>query len=216
MNLLTISAARSIWLFQIFDWNPRGRSLNPVYFSLIEKYTFQKYPKLHEIDWQKGIKFEDGVFSNQAGEQLAVNLTVFNDGLVADTRSSTIDSDYFLEQTLGFLTSEFGFPDYQLILRKKAYASEMVIRLERPTDSINPKLRAFADRLSALIPNDNVPFRVGINLVSDPGSVGTALNFRLEPALGFPFSENRYYSLAPVPTDVHLTLLQEFEATFIT
>ena len=215
MNLLTVSAARSIWLFQIFDWNPRGRSLNPVYFSLIEKYSFQKYPKLHEIDWQKGIKFEDGVFVNRAGEQLAVSLTVYNDGLVADTRSSTTDSDYFLEQTLGFLTSEFNFPDYQTVLRRKTHASELVIRLERPMDSLNPKLRAFADRLSTLTSSDNAPFRIGINLSSDPGIVGTSLSFRLEPALGFPFSENRYYSLAPLPTDVHLNLLQEFEATFI-
>lgn len=215
MNLLTIAGARSIWLFQIYDWNPRGRSLIPIYSSLVEKYNFQKYPKLNEIDWQKGVKFEDGVFVNKAGEQLAINLTVYNDGVVADTRSSTIDSDYFLEEMLGYFTTAFGFPDYQLVLRKKAYASEMVVRLERPTDSINPKLRAFADRLSALLPNDNIPFRAAINLASDPERAGTALSFRLEPAAGFPFSENRYYSLAPLPTDVHLSVLQEFEATFL-
>lgn len=215
MNLLAVSCARSIWLFQIYDWNARGRSLNPIYFALSEKYKFVKYPKLQEIDWQKGIKFEDGVFVNRAGEELAVNLTIYNDGLVADTRSSTIDSDYFLEQLLGFLTSDYGFPDYQTVLRKKAYSSELFVRLERRVDSINSRLRSFAERLSTLISDDGVEFRPSINLVTDPGRTSVNLAFRFEPAIGFPFSENRYYTLAPVPTDIHLTLLKEFESTFL-
>ena len=209
MNLLAVGCARSIWLFQIYDWNACGRSLNPIYFALMEKYKFSKYPKLQEIDWQKGIKFEDGIFVNRADEELGVNLTIYNDGLIADTRSSTIDSDYFLEQLLGFLTSDYGFPDYQTVLRKKAYASELFVTLERPVDSINPKLGAFAKRLSSLLPEEGIEFRPSINLVTDPGRASATLAFRLEPAIGFPFSENCYYTLAPVPTDVHLNLLNE-------
>ena len=97
MNLLSIGLARSIWLFQIAEWNPRGRAMHPIFFSLMEQYKFLKAPKLDEIDWQKGIKFEDGTFKAKTGEELTVALTVYADGAVADTRSSTQHSDEFLD-----------------------------------------------------------------------------------------------------------------------
>ncbi len=217
MNLLSIGLARSIWLFQIAEWNPRGRAMHPIFFSLMEQYKFLKAPKLDEIDWQKGIKFEDGTFEAKTGEELTVALTVYADGAVADTRSSTQHSDEFLDQALNLLSSSFNYPDYQTVLRKKMYSSEVYIRMQQTLSEIHPGIMQFMNHFSSSIQDDSLrgyspSFRMGISFSSDPSIGGTNLGFRLEPAAGFPFSENRYYSLAPLQTHTHLRLLEEFES----
>lgn len=215
MNLLAVGLARSIWLLQIADWNSRGRAMQPVFFSLIEQYRFLKVPKLSEIDWQKGIKFEDGTFKTEAGEELAVSLSVYPDGVIADTWSSTRDSDEFLNQALSLVSASFNYPDYKTVLRKKLYSSELHIRMQQTLSDIHPEMAQFMNRVSSSIKSDSTPFRMGINFSSDPAIGGTTLTFRLEPSTGFPFSENRYYSIAPLETDAHLHLLGELEAMFL-
>jgi hypothetical protein len=216
MNLLAVGLARSIWLFQIAEWNPHGRAMHPVFFSLIEQYKFLKVPKLNEIDWQKGVKFEDGTFKTEAGEELTVTLTAYPDGVIADTRSSTQDSDEFLNQALSLISANFNYPDYQTVLRKKLYSSELYIRMQQTLSDVHPDMMQFMNRLSSSVKNDSQIFRMGISFSSDPAIGGTTLAFRLEPAAGFPFSEDRYYSIAPLQTDAHLRLLEEFEAIFLT
>lgn len=216
MNLLAVGLARSIWLFQIADWNTHGRAMHPVFFSLIEQYKFLKVPKLNEIDWQKGIKFEDGTFKNEAGDELTITLTVYPDGVIADTRSSTQDSDDFLNQALSLISGSFNYPEYQTVLRKKIYSSELYIKIRQTLSHIHPDIMQFMDRISSSANSDSQPFRMGISFSSDPAIGGTPLAFRLEPAAGFPFSEDRYYSAAPLQTDAHLRLLEEFEAIFLT
>lgn len=215
MRLQAVGLARSIWLFPIADWNPRGRSMIPVFLALVEQYKFLKYPSLNEIDWQKGLKFEDGVFKTNAGEELAATLTIYPDGVTADTRSSTIDSDEFLDKTLNWLAEDFNYAPYLNVLRKKIYSSELYVKMEQPVSGINPELPQFMNRISSSLPDGRTPFRVGINFTTDSTNPGTPLIFRLEPAAGFPFSENRYYSHAPLETNAHISLLGEFEATFL-
>lgn len=215
MKLLTVIIARSIWLFPIADWNPRGRSMIPVFFSLVERYKFIKYPSINEIDWQKGIKFEDGTFTTNAGENLTVTLTVYPDGVTADTRSSTQDSDEFLNSALNVLGDDFHYVPYETILRKKVYLSELHVRMEQPISGIHRGLERFIHEVSTTLPYENVSFRMGITFATDSTHPGTQLQFRIEPAAGFPFSENRIYSHAPVQTDIHLGLLQKFETGFL-
>lgn len=45
----------------------------------------------------------------------------------------------------------------------------------------------------------------------DPVSASTQSHFQLERTIGVPFSEQRYYSRAPLQTEDHLALLEEFE-----
>lgn len=215
MKLLAVGLARSIWLFQIAEWNPRGRAMHPLFFTLIERYRFIKHPKLSEIDWQKGVKFEDGTYKTSQGVEITVALTVYMDGVIADTRSSTRDSDEFLHEALSFLSEEYNYPDYQTVLRKKLYSSEVFVNIGQSLTSVNQDLQQFANRVSSLVSNEASPFRIGITFFSDPSYPGTQLSFKLEPAAGSPFSENRYYSHAPLKTDEHLLLLEEFESTFL-
>jgi hypothetical protein len=111
--------------------------------------------------------------------------------------------------------TNFNYAPYETVLRKKVYASELYIKMGQLINGIHPELPQFMSRIASFLSNNPIPFRMGINFSSDPEIGGTPLIFRLEPAAAFPFSENRYYSHAPLQTDVHLRLLEEFEATFL-
>jgi len=215
MKLISVSLARSIWLFPMIDLSPRGKSFLPIYSLLMEKYKFLKIPKLAELDWQKGLKFEDGSFSDAQGEQLHVTLTVYTDGVVAETRASTDASNAFLEDLLTSVSNQFGYSPHQQIVRRKVYFSELYLHLDSQLLTIHPNMPALAYDLASQLSPEQPPktiFDFGFNLVSDPGPSGLPhLAFRLERAEGFAFSENRYFSSAPLPTQAHLDFLEKAE-----
>ena len=91
MKLRSVKLARAIWLVNYFDLNPYGSSLVPAIPKIVQKYMFQVNPiKPDEFDLSKGVNFREGTFqiNNRA---IAINLIIYNDGLVADNRSSTDD-----------------------------------------------------------------------------------------------------------------------------
>ena len=211
MKVVSVALARSIWLLEIADLNPKGRYMVPVYSALLTKYKFMKFPKLAEVNWQQGLKLEDGEFQLPEGDKIAVNLTIFSDGLVADTRSSTTGSDAFIEDTLNYLTNEFNYSSYHQILRRKAYSSELSLHIDQSLNTLNPSLSQLASGLSSQVASgQSSDFELGISLVSDPGPTKTfPLTFKLERDVRFPFSENRYYSLAPLETHAHIKFLED-------
>lgn len=214
MKLLSIGLARSIWLFPVNDLNPRGRSLYPMLFAaLVKKYEFQKFPKTaDELNEQSGIKFERGVFWKTPAEPIAVSLTIYHDGIVADTRSSTTDSDAFLAEALAEASKEFKLEPIQNISVRKTYVGEVHVQTQHSLNLLNDKLGPFLHRLSTIPGFGEQHFETtGISFGVDQWQQTKPVSFRLERAINVPFSENRYYSIAPLPTDAHLRLLDDLE-----
>lgn len=216
MKFLSVQRARSIWFVHLVELNPFGRSLVPMIPSIVDRYKFQIFPtKPEELDLSKGVKFIAGTFQKDPQHDIAVDLTIFNDGLVADTRSSTEDSDAFLNEYLTWIATEFGLVPYQEVLRSKAYLSELWVKTDKHLNSLNPKLENFAKRLTSLIAghqNRPIAFETtGITFWTDPVSVNPPGAFRFERAENIPFGEHRYYSTAPLQTEKHVKLLNELE-----
>jgi hypothetical protein len=218
MQLIAVKQARSIWLIYLADLNPRGHNLFPLVPLIIAKYNFLLFPnpnKLEEFDLQKGIKFANGGFQKDQQNNIEVNLTIYNDGFIADTRSSTKDSDAFLDDFLTYLAEEFNLVPYQKIIRTKSYVSELFVRTDKSLNALNPKLEKFAKRLTSLIEGHShhpIAFETtGITFWTDPTITLPPGPFRFERIIDIPFSENRYYSAAPLQTEIHLELLEELE-----
>ena len=214
MKLLSVKQARSIWFINLVDLT-RGRSLVPLIPGIVEKYKFQIFPtKPDELDLSKGVKFLAGSFQKDLKE-MVVDLTVFNDGLIADTQSSTEDSDDFLNEHLTLIATELDLVPYQEVLRSKVYLSELWVQTEKNLNALNPKLENFAKRLTSLIVGHNhhpIAFETtGITLWTDPIVVNPPGHFRFERAENTPFGEHRYYSAAPLQTDIHIEMLEELE-----
>jgi len=216
MKLLSVKQARSIWLVNLVDLNPRGRNLLFLIPNIVNRYKFSLFPtKPEELDLSKGIKFQLGSFQKNQQFEISIDLTIYNDGLLGDTRSSTEDSDAFLDDFLTYMAEEFDFVSYQNILRSKSYVSELWVQTDKSLNNLNPKLEKFAKKLTSLIEGHShhpIAFETyGIAFWTNPTITLPPGPFRFERAGEIPFTENRYYSVAPLQTEVHLELLMEFE-----
>lgn len=215
MKLLTISIARSIWLFNLNDLNPRGKKIGPSSIShLVETYRFAQYPKTsEEMDENKGMHFMDGTFNLKSGEAITVNFKVFAFGVAAETRSSTKDSDAFITEVLEWISKEYDLPSIDQILRSTAYYSEMHLRSEHTLSLLNPKLERITQKLNSNVKGhgEMVYQPAGITFWNNP-SLNQAFPFKFERVDGMGFAEQRYFSAAPLETEIHLDILNDLES----
>ena len=158
-----------------------------------------------------------GSFEARPDEYVDVTFTVYNDGLTADTRSSTKDSEAFLEQVMDFVSKgNFGLVYDPSMIHRKAHLSEIIVHTEKTLYSINPKMAQFEKRLNELSSGKLPTFHLsGITFRSDQTTPAAASPFQFERRVNVPFSENRYYSAAPFATEDHMALLREFEELFL-
>jgi hypothetical protein len=210
MELLSVISARSIWLGNLLDLNPRGKSLFSVLPMLHESYKFRKLPSVEEmIDSLKGVKFIDGDFQTKNGELIEVSLTVYNDGLMAETRSSTRDTDDFLDELLKNICGIFNLPDHNQAIKERLYLSQLFVTTNKSLELINPKLKNISKHLSDVY---SYPYELGgISFWSDQTSKKPNPQFTFERAVNVPFSQKRYFTSAGLHTDEHLDLLDKLE-----
>jgi hypothetical protein len=216
MELVSVVDARAIWFINARDMNPRGLNLWRTFLpAFVDKYQFTKYPIEMNFDPNRelGDKFLGGTYRNAQGLDIMLNFTSYDDGMVADTRSSTQDSEAFLEELSRWIVEDFGLVFRPEMVRRKGYVNELIVKSEYSLNALNPQLGKFAARLSSLTSTPTESFNIetaGITFAAD----GLGLRpspFRFERENDTLFSENRYYSQAPVQTDVHFELLNELE-----
>ena len=219
MELLNVIRARAVWLIYIQDMNPRGRNINPYIIDWLKnKYRFLKCPSsIYERNESGALVFSDGTFQSQSLADISVDLAIYNDGFIADTRSSTKDTELFIEDALYSLVNDFGLVYRQEMLRKKLYVSELTLRTKYTVNNINPRMQEFIRKISSMIGADNPGFMEfsSLGIWWDPASPNGQSNFQFERTVGIPFSEQRYYSRAPLHTEDHLHLLDEFEELLV-
>ncbi len=217
MELLNVVKARSIWLFDINDLNPRGKSINTELIEWLKgAYGFGKVPStIYDLDDTKALAFLNGQFQVKDELFLECDLRIYNDGVVADTRSSTKDTDALMKDLLTSAAKEFGLTYKPEIIHTRQYLSELNVRCIRPLQSLHPQLAAFATKLSSLTGSRNNFELTGILFTSESMPTLAMGPFRFERKLGVPLSENRYYSIAPLQTEEHFDLLEELESILV-
>jgi len=215
MDLLNVIRARVIWLIYIQDINPYGKNINAYIIDwLNNKYKFLKCPSsIYERNEGGALVFSDGTFKNKDVVDISVDLAIYNDGFIADTRSSTKDTELFIEDALYSLSKDFGLVYRPEMLRKKLYVSELTLKTERHLNNINPRMQTFIRKITSMIGTDNPGFMElsGLRFWWDTVSPNGQSHFEFERTVNTPFSEQRYYSRAPLHTEDHLSLLNEFE-----
>lgn len=211
MKLASIRSAKAIWLVPLIDINQRGRFLLPAAAALVERYGFAKPPDHASlVGSPTKISFEMGAFAATDGTPIYVNLTVHDDGLVAETRTSTEEADRFLSDALTWLSGEFQLPAYADLGVKRIYTSEVSVIFEGEFSVFNDKFKRFSDslRLGAL---DRSLELINLNFGTDPSEGRAQAMLRIEREVGVAFAAQRYYSYANTTTSEHLRLLQAFE-----
>lgn len=214
MKVLSVNAARAIWLVSVLRLNPRGRNLLPAAAGLAERYRFSKLPPATSLGTQPlDLKFENGVFAGSDGTPLTVSLSIFDDGLIADTRASTDEADHFLADALSWASAEFGLPHYSELEVKNLYSSEITVQLDLSRSLFGRKFSGFSNKLKQGVSNNpGVPMElIALHFGPDPSVVKRVAPFKFERLINSPFDRNEYYSVAPLPTSEHIELLQALE-----
>lgn len=219
MRVLNVVSASSTWLFEIADLNPKGKSLFPELLDwLKDRYNFKTAPETAEaIEGKEGLQFKKGAYQAKEEVFVDVELTIFNDGVLAKSSSSTEDTDKFIEDVISGVVLDFSLTFDQNMIRRKLYLSELNIKLEQPLPNLNPKLSAFAARLTKDSGSANLFEVGGISFWTDvTNSVYKTPPFTIERRLNAPFGESRFYTKAPVKTSQHISLLAELEGVLAT
>jgi hypothetical protein len=212
MNILFVGLARTLWLFELARLNPTGMSLKGVIEEIGKRYRFAKAPA-NELDFdeQRSLAFKAGTFTGARKIPIMVGLNIYNDGLVADTVSSTDESTEFLLDLAKWLNDTYGLTVPKE--RRVNLLSQIDFQSDISLTNLNRRLEALAENLGVLSSN-KARHEVGsIQLwTEDIGKPGSAAPLKIERKISAPFSANHYFSQAPLPTAVHIELLTEFEA----
>ena len=219
MRLISVSLARTVWFFDLAQFNPKGINLWPVCESLVKKYQFSAYPKnLLDTNAEKAPAFVAGSYINSAGTNIVVSLSVYNNGLAAEASSSTDDSDAFLQEVVTTTVK-----DFDLVTPPsggKIHVSQLDVELpDFSVAAINPELQRLAAMLSdrvATVDGGRRNFEFGTLhfWTEDTNPATSPAIFRFERKIGLPFSSNRFFSQAALRTQEHLEFLQHMEESF--
>ena len=213
MKHLATVAARSTWLFNMLELNPKGQRLFPYLTdALTEQYDFDDQPEpstdATSSDKQVGTKFKNGQFDSKSGP-VVVSLDLYDDGLAAVTSHSSEVTDEFIRHAISWAESTFSLKFDPSLVVNRIYVSEVVVKLSGSlADRLKP-LGAFADLLSShSFGKPPQPFSPsGITFTSGDGST----TFTLDRRTNTPVSANVFYSRALTDTATHLTLLSDLE-----
>ncbi|PWU05301.1 MAG: hypothetical protein C5B51_14945 [Terriglobia bacterium] len=202
MELSRIFTARSVWLFDVAELNPRGLRVEPIFDALKARYQFAE---VAPDEKKNGLVFKNGTFL-ASGEPIMIDtLEVYDDGIVVNTHSSTVISDAVIEDSLNWLFQEYklGGADFKQRVRR-LYISEVSFLC--PGVSIGRGVGSFLS-LTELVGKASGQSQVEIQSVVFGSSEKRTL-FTFERRIGEPFAMNKYFSTGAMPTPVHLDLLE--------
>jgi hypothetical protein len=205
MELIKVQLARSIWLFDTQELNPRGLNLYPdIYQALIKQFHFSSFPKLEDLSSGQNLHFKQGRFLYELAH-LDVDLEYYSDGLIANTRHSTEAADAFLAELISWIGSQLGVSYSSTLTRKRVYKNELVIELRSNLQDLCDKTIRFSERLA------NIAGRAAQPTGLIFGSEDHRVTFTIDRRDNTPFDANRFYSVSSMTTTQHLLALDAFE-----
>jgi hypothetical protein len=208
MKVASVVGARAIWLFNVGELNPSGQYIYDRLFPwLAARHAFAKVPANSRDQAENAWVFLEGVFTSKEHGPLQVTLKIFNDGIVAETLSSTDDGDAFLTDVLTAASKELGLEFTGSMVHRRQYVSELILICDKSLNSLHPQLRQFSRAVS-----DAFGVTSELTTIGFGGDPAAQPIFKFERAAGVPFSQNRYWSIAGLPTRTHVALLSQLEA----
>ena len=179
-----------------------------------ERYSFGIRAELADIA-KAGATFEQGRLISGNKKLNIQNLAIHSDGIWV-TAADTQSAEFILDDVITWAWEAFGFRE-PITPPVPVFESHVIVEFER---SIESALKIFDDlkeAFEAALRNTyerDIPVHLSrIGVGGDPLSVSYPLKseFVIERRIGRPFSENRYFSLAPLPTPAHIALLERLE-----
>ncbi len=216
MQLTSVLLARIFAFLPLEDLNPRGALRGTeITKGLIERYGFMGFPEKLEdyYDEQKGLQYLAGNL-----DKIVINkLAIYPAGITVDTRSSTSDSEEVLRDMLAWAVTSLNINYKEEMIKSRVYISQLTFTSDVTLDALNPKLRGFGERITKSVSKSfghTFNFETASVTLHFDTSVNKELvtGFQIARRTDVPYSENKYFSSAPLPTDEHIKLVKDFEA----
>ena len=217
MNVSAILLARVLGFFEIAALNPRNGLFFPdVTKELVQTFNFQTFPRTLE-EWRdpNGSQFSSG----KLGTVVIDKFVLFNNGIQVDTSTNTTESKRILLAILEWGKEKFGLSYSSGSIVRWGYVSNLVFASDVAILS-TPPLENLSIRVSDALTDEGIGLGVR-PLIYQPifQAVGHdplatkygRAPFTIQRRLDVPFDDNKYFSEAPLPTDVHIELLRKFE-----
>jgi hypothetical protein len=188
--------------------------------DLGKEYAFAAVPDIQQViasqdkGTAKGAEFQVGKIPRRDGSTAVIEkFTVFNDGLVVDSRVSTEDCDLFLDSI-----EEWAKKNLSGIrnVGKSFYLSQLEVKFQGSRYA-----RAFdgiCDQVYSLLNGYGMvgltPYRFGsLHMAMEPSrtSLSQPSPFSIERRLNIPFDDNLFFAQAPLRTSDHKSLLMALE-----
>jgi hypothetical protein len=214
MQLASVLLARAIAWVEPSDLNPRGATFYPqLTKALVARYGFRKFPERpDDYDESKGVTFSSG----RLGDSTIDQLVIYAYGIMLDTRISTQESKRLLEDAFEWGGEELGLAYKPGMVKRWQYTSNLTfnsaVQMADASSALR-KLTASVEKAVANVTGEDLKYDVSIlgidyDQLARKHPLG---RFSIQRRDNTPFSENKYFSDAPLPTDVHLRLLEQFE-----
>ena len=214
MHLASVLLARAVAWVESYDLNPRGKVYYPaITEALVKRYGFAKFPqKPEDYDESKGVAFVYG----RDGDSVIEQVQIFTNGVVLETRSSTEDSKRLLERALEWAAKELGLGYTPGMIRRWQYYSQLVFTSPLDLTGACPALSNLSEGISTALRTvmgedlryEATAIHFNLDLLTRKNPIGS---FSIQRRENMPFSDDKYFSDAPLPTDVHIKLLERFE-----
>jgi len=150
------------------------------------------------------------------GNSTIEQLIIYTYGIVLDTRVSTQESKRLLEEAFQWGSRELGLVYNPSMVKRWQYTSQVTFRTNTRLGA-HSAFQKLADKVTKAVTEtmgENLDYElanasIDYDQLTRKHPLG---RFSIQRRDNTPFSENKYYSDAPLPTDVHIRLLEEFEA----
>ncbi len=211
MELISVIAARSIWLVNTSDLNPKGLRLLPqLTDALVDAYDFDD--PADETPSPKGVMLRNGVFV-KGEEEYRVGMDIYDDGFVGESAASTALTDEFLEHVIEWAKASFELKFSPDLLRRKVYHSEVVVRFRNP---VAAAFHAFAKFSELLTQRIDAPG--GEGFILNTLAFGTRMpvgnntsTLTIERRINVNADANIFFCKGPLRTEALIEILSEFD-----
>ena len=219
MKLISTEHGQALLLFIAEEVRPTSGVYLPDVLSVIaERYSFVTLPNIQDA-LREGAKFGQGRFVDKGRTIEIKTMGLFSDGVLVTTYN-TNDAITVLDDMMSWVTERFGFRQ-PLTLRPRQLASSVIVEFKNSLDNALEAFQTLKTAFSGAL-HTHYGWSVEIEtsrvvVACDPTKLPPQRTAELiiERRTGMPFSQNRYFSAAPLSTESHLDLLEGFERLLI-
>lgn len=218
MKFSAMELSRVLAFVDLNDLAPYGSvSLAKITPKIVERLEFSLFPKtLEQFDESKGIVFEDGLWNGIPIQQM----TIYNNGIMMDTRKGTDVSLRVVNEIFDWAVIEFGLviPEYGIhttrYLNKFTFFSDALVSFGG--SPIQHLAESLSHHIAEITGQSRRYEAIRIDIDFDRSELKIPIApLTIQRRITSPFEQNKFYTEAPLPTDVHIALVEQFETDII-